>query len=255
MRFYESAREQERMHRELEIARRIQLSALPADIPQFPGFDIAAESIPAYEVGGDFYDVLTRHDSVTFLVGDVSGKGTSAALYLARIQGILRTIESYQPTLWELFVRANTQIFNRLERHVYLTLAGLRVDMLSNRVECVRAGHLPMLHYRAADGSVAEHRPDGVGVGLDQRLFAEHLEVDAFTTAPGDALVLLTDGVTEAANDEHDQFGIDRVRDILAAVGSSHAAVIRDEILRAVRAHCGDAAMMDDITLLILKIT
>jgi hypothetical protein len=253
IRFYDTAKEQERLKRELEIARRIQLGALPTKIPEFPGIDVAAISLPAHEVGGDFYDFLPRHDSVTFLIGDVSGKGMSAALYLARIQGILRTIESYQPELWELFVRLNTLIFEHIERNVYLTLAALRVDFLSRKIAYLRAGHLPMLCLHAATGAVTMHKPGGVGIGLEHAMFGDYLQPETIITNPGDVFVLVSDGITEAANREHEQYGIDRVAPVIQENAGEDAHAILEAILADLRSFSGEGDQYDDLTIVVVK--
>jgi serine phosphatase RsbU (regulator of sigma subunit) len=252
MRFYDGAREKERLRKELEIARQIQMQSLPAELPDFPGIAVAAESIPAYEVGGDFYDVLPRHDSATFLLGDVSGKGTSAALYLARLQGILKTIESFQPTLWELIVRLNTLIFDHLERRSFISVAALRVDFLSSNVHFIRAGHLPLLHYNALAREVHEYRPAGMAIGLDLHSFTSQLEEQTIFSRAGDVFVLVSDGVTEAADEAGAQFGIDGVAACLAEHAAQSPRDITASIIQAVRAHAV-AEQDDDITILVLK--
>lgn len=253
MRFYEGAREKERMRKELEVARRIQLAALPAEIPDLPGIDVAAHSLPAHEVGGDFYEFLPRHDSTTFILGDVSGKGTSAAMYLARIQGIIKTIESYQPSLWELFVRLNTQIFDHIEKRSYLTMAGLQVNFLRSEVTYLRAGHLPLIHYNALSREVILHQPQGMGIGLDRHMFSEQLEEQNIFARAGDVFVLVSDGVTEAENDEERQLDVDGVSQCLV----DHADHSAQEILEAIFAHVGShtaaAERKDDATVLVIK--
>lgn len=253
MDFYEGAKEQERMRRELEIARRIQLGALPVDLPAFPGIDVAAASIPAQEVGGDFYDFLAHHDAITFLVGDVSGKGTPAALYLSRIQGIVRAIDSYQPSLWELFVRLNTQIFDHTERQVFVTLAALRVELSERRCTFLRAGHLPLVQYAAATGDIVLHRPDGIGAGLDLSRFGESLEECTIVPDAGDVFALVTDGIVEAFDPAGREFTLDAVGEIVR----SHAGESADDILRhitdAVTTHVGTLQPHDDMTLVVVR--
>ncbi len=253
MRFYESAREKERMRKELEIARRIQLASLPSDIPELPGIDIAAHSLPAHEVGGDFYEFLPRYDATTFILGDVSGKGTSAAMYLARIQGIIKTIESYQPTLWELFVRLNTQIFDHIEKRSYLTMAGLRVDLLKNEVSFLRAGHLPLVHYNALSREVTLHQPAGLGIGLDRHRFADELEEQKIFTRGGDILVLLSDGVSEAMNEENREFGLDGVTTCIADHADGSAQEILAALFACVGRFSGTADRHDDATAVVIK--
>jgi serine phosphatase RsbU (regulator of sigma subunit) len=253
MRFYESAREKERMRKELEVARRIQLSSLPDALPELPGIDMAAESLPAYEVGGDFYDFLPRHDSTMLLIGDVSGKGTSAALYLARIQGIMRTIESYHPSPWELFVRLNTQIFDHIEKSSFLTLAALRLDLLRSEVTFLRAGHLPLLHYNSLSREVLLHQPSGLGIGLDRHAFAEQLAETSIFVRGGDVLVLLTDGITEAENENGQQLGMDGIVACLQRSADASADGIKHALLDCVSAWAGARERTDDQTLVVVK--
>ncbi|MBR9977257.1 MAG: SpoIIE family protein phosphatase [Bacteroidetes bacterium] len=253
MRFYEGARDKERMRKELEIARSIQLDSLPDEIPDLPGIDVAAKSLPAYEVGGDFYDFLPRHDAMTFVIGDVSGKGTSAALYLSRIQGILKTVESYQPGLWELLVRINTQIFDHIERRSFVTMAALRVELLRNEVTFLRAGHLPLLHYNALSREIIQHQPAGLAIGLDMHSFAERLEEEKIFVRGGDVFVLLSDGITEAENDQGRQFGMEGVIECLREHATQNAAEIQRALLECVDRWAGSAERGDDQTIVVIK--
>ncbi|MDH7516384.1 MAG: SpoIIE family protein phosphatase [Bacteroidota bacterium] len=254
MSFYEGEKERERMRRELEIARRIQLAAVPLELPDFPGIDAAAVSVPATEVGGDFYDFLGHHDAITFFVGDVSGKGMSAALYLSRIQGIIHAIDSYEPSAWELLVRLNGQLVGQIDRSVYMTLAALRLDLLKGTVSYLRAGHLPLLHYRAAGGEVVRHRPDGLGIGIDGSAFGEHLQQETFAMQSGDVFLLVSDGVTEAVNEHDEPFELDRLSVILRDGARSSASLLKETVLDAVVRHCGGKEPRDDMTILVVKL-
>lgn len=253
MKYFEDAKEQVRLKRELEIARKIQLASLPADIPQFPGIDVAAISLPAYEVGGDFYDFLARHHSVTVVAGDISGKGTSAALYLARVQGIIRAIDLYEPSLWELFVRLNTQLFEFAERNIYLTLAALRIDLMNRHATFLRAGHLPMLHYGAASRSVIVHKPAGIGIGLDNNLFGERLKVEEIAPSIGDVFLLFSDGISEAVNPDGAEFGLQAMQDHLQHSAELSAEEIKSSLLDKIQLHTGDVEQHDDMTLVVVK--
>ncbi len=253
MGYYESAREKERMRKELEIARRIQLASLPSEIPDLPGIDVAAHSLPAHEVGGDFYEFLPRHDSTTFILGDVSGKGTSAAMYLARIQGIIKTIESYQPSLWEMFVRLNTQIFDHVEKQSYLTMAALRVDLLKNEVGFLRAGHLPLIHYNALSREVTLHQPRGLGIGLDRHAFAESLEEETIFVRAGDVFVLVSDGFTEAMNEKGELFELDGLIERFARHAGGSAQDILQALFEAMSEFSGSTERRDDATAVVVK--
>jgi serine phosphatase RsbU (regulator of sigma subunit) len=241
------------MRKELEIARRIQLASLPSEIPDLPGIDVAAHSLPAHEVGGDFYEFLPRHDSTTFILGDVSGKGTSAAMYLARIQGIIKTIESYQPSLWEMFVRLNTQIFDHVEKHSYLTMAALRVDLLKNEVGFLRAGHLPLIHYNALSREVTLHQPRGLGIGLDRHAFAESLEEETIFVRAGDVFVLVSDGFTEAMNEKGELFELDGLIERFARHAGGSAQDILQALFEAMSEFSGSTERRDDATAVVVK--
>jgi len=254
MNFYDSERERERLKGELEIARRIQLGTLPEELPPFPGLDVSAASLPAAEVGGDFYDFLARHDAITFLVGDVSGKGMSAALHLSRIQGIIRAIDSYNPSPWELLVRLNSQLFGQIERRAYVTLSALRIDLLKGAVAFLRAGHLPMLHYRAAGGEVLLRRPEGIGIGIDGSRFGEHLAEDSFALQSGDVFLFVTDGISEAVNRRGEHFELERLAELLRSKSGYSASVIKNSLLQAVASHSEGAEQRDDMTALVVKV-
>ncbi len=250
---YDGVKEREHLKREFEIARRIQLSSLPNEVPVFPGLDIAVSSTPAYEVGGDFYDLTVAHPHLTIFIGDVSGKGTSAALHLSRIQGMIRVIQSFTTTLWELFVRLNNQAMDQLDRSSFVTLSALRIDLLNRTATFVRAGHLPMLHYRALTHDVVHHQPQGLGIGLDDRMLGQSLEEHALSPDPGDILVLMTDGITEAENPDREQFGIDPITAILRAHAEESAEAIKTRILEDIAAFGSGHPIHDDMTLVIVK--
>ncbi len=253
MDLYVGVREQERMRKELDLARRIQLSSLPADIPDLPSVEIAVASQPAMEVGGDFYDFIVEHPEVTFFVGDVSGKGMSAALHLSHIQGILHALQPHAASLWELFVRVNTQVLDRMDRSTFITMSALRLDLLNKQATLYRAGHPPLLHYRAASGDVIERRPSGIGIGLHDRVFGDSLVEETFVPSRDDVLVLFSDGLIEAFHPNGDQFGVERVGDVLREASQASSQELRDRILAAVDAFTGVRERHDDLTLLVIR--
>ena len=170
---YTALAEQERLKHELELARRIQMESLPQFTPRIEGLDIAGVSIPALEVGGDYFDYLNG-DGRPFavMVGDVSGKGTSAALYMSRLQGIVRSLHGFDLSLHELFVRTNDLLSRDLERRSFVTAIGGFFDTTRHELVLARAGHLPLYYFSARSGDVQRLLPDGLGFGLsDHSLF------------------------------------------------------------------------------------
>lgn len=250
---YKEVHEVERMKKELEIARKIQLSSLPAETPSIPGLDIAAISQPAQEVGGDFYDFLVRHDSITFILGDVSGKGTSAALYMSRVQGIIRSLDSYQPSLWELFVRLNNQVYGHIERKSYVTVLGMRTNLLDYSTSFIRAGHLPLIHYHAKTHSIEVYQPQGLGVGLDERQFSSSLVEQNIQPDREDVIVLFTDGISEALNTKDEEFGMQQIEKVILQNARRSSEEIKSAIIDSVNRFGAGAHQHDDMSAVVVK--
>lgn len=252
---YEDLAEQERLRHELAIARRIQLSSLPSGTPHFPGLEIAGISAPAQEVGGDFYDYLNGQGrGLTVVVGDVSGKGTSAALYMAKVQGILRSLHGFELSPRELFLRANRLLCRDLEKSSFVTALGIEFAPALATARLVRAGHIPLFIYRSDSGTVERVVPRGLGLGLnDAGVFAAELEERTIMYRSGDLLILVTDGVVEARNGEDDEYGESRVVDAVVRFSGRPAAEVRDGLLEDLKAFGGGADQHDDQTVVVVR--
>jgi len=253
---YEQLREQERLKQELKIARQIQMSSLPQKIPMVKGLDIYAVSKPATEVGGDFYDYLNgAQGELMVVVGDVSGKGTSAALYMSKIQGIFRSLHTFNLTPREIFIRANQILFADLEKSFFVT--GLGIKFLSDEGKAIiaRAGHLPLLYYDSGQAAVSLIQSSGVGFGLeDSEFFASKLDESCLSYQPGDIFLLASDGITEAFNETSEEFGDERLIDALEKSVSLSAREICETIIQQVEDFRGDTTAHDDSTLAVIKV-
>lgn len=252
---YEELAEKERMKHELAIARRIQLASLPQTTPRVPGLDIAGVSIPALEVGGDYFDYLNgKPDQITVIVGDVSGKGTSAALYMSKVQGILRSLHDFGLSPRELFIRANHLLRDALDRSSFVTSIGACFDASARTLRLARAGHLPLYHYQARSGRIDKITPKGLGLGLDDdRLFAAELEERSLSYEAGDVFMFVTDGVTEAQSNNGHEFGEENLTEILGNNVAESAGGIRDRVISAVKSFTNDEQQHDDLTLVVVK--
>ena len=252
---YEELAVQERLKHELAIARRIQLESLPQRTPQVESLDIAGVSLPALEVGGDYFDYLNGvGQQLTVIVGDVSGKGTSAALYMSKVQGILRSLHGFGLGPRELLVRANQLLYGDIERKSFITALGASFDTPERTVLVARAGHLPLYRYRASTGEVEKITPRGLGLALNEgAVFAEELEELRTTYEIGDILLFVTDGVTEARRSDGEQFGESGVEQVLRDFGQESAATIRDALLNSVTTFAGQEHQHDDQTIVVVK--
>jgi phosphoserine phosphatase RsbU/P len=265
-RLYKEDQEKSRLKRELEFARKVQQELLPQDIPDIPGLEIKGYYFAAGEVGGDYYDVITAkvpdrikrkmpNHFVTILVGDVAGKGVSAAMYMARVQGIVRTLScSGLVSPKDLIEKTNSMLFSRDMRRSFVTMICAKVDTKTKTINLVRAGHLPLLWYSTADQKLHVVKPSGIAIGLDSGVqFKQSLEEHCFGYAEGDLFVFFSDGITEAKNPAGEEFGMDR----LISLMTENKSLSADEIVTLIYNQLVDFAQnvnpYDDITLLVLK--
>ena len=243
----------ERFKQELLVARQMQRSLLPSLLPLSATYDIAAESIPAYEVGGDYFDAMRvdgRHLGIT--IGDVSGKGVSAALYMAQVKGIFQSVTGESTSTRDLLARMNATLCKTMDRKSFISLLYAVLDIETGILRFSRAGHCPLLYISA--GSSQYLRPDGMGLGLDPTdRFAASIDEEEIRMRSGDLVILFTDGVTEARDAGGEEYQYDR----LARVAEAHAdqspgAVIR-AIARSVQEFTQGGEAIDDMTLLALR--
>jgi sigma-B regulation protein RsbU (phosphoserine phosphatase) len=254
---YEDLAEQERLKHELEIARRIQLESLPQKTPNISGLDISGLSKPALEVGGDYFDYLVNSpECITIVIGDVSGKGTSAALYMSKVQGMIRSLhEITASSPRDLLNHANKLLHLDIDRRSYITALGARFDSSEKSVTISRAGHLPLFHYSAEANCFKKILPKGIGLALSSnKLFSKALEEVQCPFKNGDIFLMLTDGITEAQNLLKEEFGTERLEAIIAENKFLKAEEIRDKVIAEMEAFSGEAEQHDDCTVIVVKV-
>ncbi|MDQ7041142.1 MAG: PP2C family protein-serine/threonine phosphatase [Rhodothermus sp.] len=204
---------QERLERELEIARQAQASLLPQRLPEVPGIAIAALCQPAYEVGGDYYDVFTLPDGrLAIVIGDVSGKGIQAAFFMTLIKGHVRALSMLVQEPVGVLCYLNQLFRAQAPRGVFVTMVYGLLDPAQRTLTLARAGHPPVLYYRACAGQVQELRPSGMGIGLaDTEPFAAALTACTLHLETGDRVLFYTDGLTERAVSTAKSWGIEQL--------------------------------------------
>jgi serine phosphatase RsbU (regulator of sigma subunit) len=249
--------EKERLEEELRIARQIQMSLLPAQgAVTMPGLRIAALCLPAAEVGGDYYDLLPLSDTrLGVLVADVSGKGTSAALYMAELKGLVLSLSRIYASPAKLLIEANRILATNLDSRSFITMTYAVIDMVEGTMRYARAGHNPIIQLEAASGKTRVLVSQGLGLGIDRgERFEEILEEVTTPLHKGDIFLFFTDGLSEAMNGRSELFGESRLRDIIEAVEGLTSEEIKEKILGEIRIFVGDAAPHDDMTLVVLKV-
>jgi serine phosphatase RsbU (regulator of sigma subunit) len=253
---YEECTLQERIMHELEIARRIQLASLPDSIPNIEGLDISGTSIPAYEVGGDFYDFLeSDNGDFMMIIGDVSGKGTSAALYMSKIQGVIRTLHEFGLSPRQLLIRSNNILAKYIEKGYFISATIINFETSKRKAQFARAGHLPVYSYSNKNSELKRIISKGMVLGLTRdKLFERNLEEEELNYDSGDILVFVTDGITESKNSMMVEFGEDRLIETIKANAKHTAEEIRNQIMKNSREFASNEPQFDDMTVVVIKI-
>jgi serine phosphatase RsbU (regulator of sigma subunit) len=250
--------EKERLEEELRIARTIQMSLLPKDRVSVPGLSIAALCLPANEVGGDYYDFIPLSDGrLAILIADVSGKGTSAALYMAELKGLSLSLSRMYDSPRLLLIEANKILAANLDSRSFITMVYVVIDVKNKKMTYARAGHNPILQL-SANGDrprVQVLAPDGMGLALDRgSQFEKILEEESIPLVSGDLFLFFTDGVTEAMNTRSELFGDDRLRGIMEDNADLSMEELREKMVDEVFNFAGGALQHDDMTMVLVKV-
>lgn len=244
-------RELERKRFEMETARSIQQTFLPESTPRLEGFDMAAFSLPALEVGGDFYDFIPiSQDKWGLVIADVSGKGFPAALFMALSRTCVRANAMGKTTASEAICRANKLIAEDAKSGMFVTLFYAILDPHTKQLHYVNAGHNPPLLCKGYGGDVVLLGAQGIALGVMDEINLEEVELNL---ANNDVVVFYTDGITEAINGKEEQFGRERLIKLITQNSTLTAQELIDKIKSAVTDFTHGQEQFDDLTLVVLK--
>jgi serine phosphatase RsbU (regulator of sigma subunit) len=236
------------------------MSLLPRGPLDFPGIGVTALCVPAREVGGDYYDFFRVGERrLGVLIADVSGKGTSAALYMAELKGLMLSLSQIYQSPRQLLIEVNRIISSNLDTRSFITMTYAVIDLDAGVMTYARAGHTPLMYLSGDENAVAQVLvPNGLVVGLRipgaEDKFQQLLEEDRVTLSKGDVLVFYTDGITEAMNAQSDLFGEARLGRLISEHGHLDTADLRERILREIESFVGAADPHDDMTMILIKI-
>lgn len=248
--------QRESLMKEFSIAHRVQQRMLPQQPPEIPGCTVAASCHPAQEVGGDLFDFLPLPDGRWSIgVGDVSGKGVPAALYMTLTKGLLVATTQDSSDLLEIIGSVNGHIHAATERKTFVTMALGAFDPGTRQFDHVRAGHNPIVWRSAAAGSTSLLKPPGLGLGIvSDGIFRRAVRLERLQLGSGDALVFYSDGLTEAMNESKEQFGEDRLMQVVEDADGLDAGRVRERILESVTQFLDGVAPQDDMTIVVLRV-
>ncbi|MFQ5650059.1 MAG: SpoIIE family protein phosphatase [bacterium] len=250
----EELREQEKMKRELEIAHEVQQKLLPDRMPTFGDYQFDGICLPAQEIGGDYFDFFPiSKNKLGVVIADVSGKGTSAAFYMAEIKGMMSSLAYIYSSPRKVLCELNRGFCSGADRTVFATVLYGVLEADTRQFTFVRAGHNPLYHIRR-HGECRVLTPGGLGVGLEaSEVFSRSLQESQVELHNGDTLLLFTDGITESMNHTKAEFGEHRLLDAFRACGALKPEAIRQRILHEVATFTAGADQHDDLTMIVIQ--
>lgn len=246
--------DEQRMRDEVAAAKVVQQRLLPSKMPQYPSIDIAAYCLPAFDVGGDYYDFFPLNEhQLGILIADVSGKGMSAAFYITLAKGVIvsQIHESFSPA--EVLKRVNRLLFETMERGKFISMIYGVLDIRSMQFTYAQAGHNPIVVRTAHNGTTSTLESRGLALGLDKgNVFDKSARDTVIDLSEGDAIVLYTDGVVEAMNSEKMEYGMDNFISAIQRYAGT-APTLLNAIIQDVKLFIGKAKQHDDITVIVIR--
>jgi serine phosphatase RsbU (regulator of sigma subunit)/CHASE2 domain-containing sensor protein len=243
-----------RMEEDLSMARDVQMSMLPATCPVIEGYQIAASSTPAREVGGDFYDfIVMGKDKTGIVIGDVTGKSVSGALVMSASRTVFRILTEEQMTVAESMMRANRRLKQDIKSDMFVALLFAELNSAKRTLTLCNAGQTQPIYFSAKTGEtkLVETEGDTFPLGILDNANYQETEIQL---APGDRLLFYTDGIVESMNEKEEIFGFQRLLDVVREIKSRDADSLLKEILAEVNAFIGNASPHDDLTAIVVSV-
>ncbi|HYR76880.1 MAG TPA: SpoIIE family protein phosphatase [Pyrinomonadaceae bacterium] len=249
-RLTEEQMERERLEREQQVASEIQQRFLPATAPIVTGYELQGISFPCYEIGGDYYDFIQREDGrLVVALGDVSGKGTAAALLMSSLHAAVHAQADIHDSLVKTISAVNRYLVDSIPANRFVTLFYAELDPQNGSLSFLNAGHNPPLIVHTG-GTMEQLASGGLPLGIMTNADFREGRTKLY---PGDVLVIYSDGVSEATNPNGEEFGPTRLYEVVARNLEASAGGIRDRIESALTKFCQGTPAADDITLVIVK--
>ncbi len=249
--------EHERIARELEIAREIQATLLPSRLPHLPNIEMDAYYHAATEVGGDYFDLVPiDEDRLMIAVGDVAGKGVPGLVVMAMVRILVRALARNPERPAALIRQLNVLLRADMKSSMFVTLFWGILNTRDGSLDFANAGHMPLVVYRASRRAVDAFRATAKPLGVfSDEIFSSGLEDHRITLEPGDCILQFTDGLNETRNSAGEEYGVARLKEVLAAEAGGSALCIVNELRRDLDAFRGAAPQSDDLTIVVVKAT
>lgn len=249
--------EGERMQKEMQVAQEIQHTLLPAEFPQIEGYEIGATYRSAKEVGGDYYDFFwVDPTTLGIVVADVSGKGVPGSMVMTMIRTAMRLEARGNKSSSDVLSKVNTHVTSDMKKGMFVTMFYIILDSRNRSINCSSAGHNPMILYRGKTKEVYFLKPKGFPVGIDlpeENMFEKSMSLQKVSLEKNDMLVIYTDGITEAMNPEKEQFGENRLTQVIKENAHLTPAEFVEKLNQAIAQFTRGAEQNDDITVVAIK--
>ena len=254
---YSEANEKKRLDHDLAIARDIQRILLPAEAPIVNGFEIGGMNVPARQVSGDYFDYIKVDDErLGVAIADVSGKGIPASLIMAICRSVLRSQAIGNPSPADVLQKVNRQLYPDIKEDMFISMAYLVLDHVRGGVTLARAGHDAPLLYQQKSQNVTPLKTPGMVVGIDSGDVFDRLTTDvAVSLERNDCILLYTDGITEALDNEGNEFGLERTIGSVQSGAKEGAQAIVTRLIDDLRNFVGSTPQNDDITMIAIRKT
>src|SRR5205823_2207276 len=254
---YSEANEKKRLDHDLAIARDIQRILLPAEAPIVNGFEISGVNVPARQVSGDYFDYIKVDDErLGVAIADVSGKGIPASLIMAICRSVLRSQAIGNPSPADVLQKVNRQLYPDIKEDMFISMAYLVLDHVRGGVTLARAGHDAPLLYQQKSQTLTPLKTPGMVVGIDSGDVFDRLTTDvAVPLERNDCILLYTDGITEALDNEGNEFGLERTIGSVHSSAKEGAQAIVTRLIDDLRNFVGSTPQNDDITLIAIRKT
>jgi sigma-B regulation protein RsbU (phosphoserine phosphatase) len=244
----------QKIEEELQIAKNIQMDLVPKEDAAFEGLDISGLTQPAKSIGGDFYDLIKlSNKKILIIVADVAGKGIPAALYMSKVQAMIKFAAKVFKTPKEILVEINKQIYNKFEKKTFVTMIIALFDLEKMKVSIARAGHTPVIFSR--NGKLEILKNQGMGLGLDcEQLFNSNLDETEMDIKHDNLFLFYSDGLSEAMNPNKEEYGIERILKMLEETRNNRSKIINENLFNSVNDFRKSAEQNDDVTYVIVKV-
>jgi len=237
---------------EISIAREVQNSMIPQTAPKYNGYDIDCCCETANDVGGDFIDFMERDGKLLTIIGDISGKGMGAALHMVHVRAIIRYVADLISEPGEILKTLNKDILKNFKRGLFLTIVLAEID--SNGIKICRGGHPPVIHFKHSENRCIDVKPAGSALGmLKDELFTKTLGTENIPFEKNDIYLIYTDGLFEAMNSKKQEYGMEKVKEILTANHYKTSTEIKNILINSVNRFRGYTDVNDDITFAVIK--